>query len=246
MRIAKIMGSLLAAVVAIGLIGATSATALSTNNPQWLILSKILAAGETALVHAEATTVQTLTDTGLKIECHKFGLLEDPRLIGSNAPAPGTSEEKIMYSECEVGGGFPACKINGAVPGEIETSLLRDLLVFLTKAGAEKEEAATSGTLFEPKTGTQFALFVLTGTCPLTGDVTVNGTGVLVKNLTVNHEVSHEIEAPAVAIKAYFANEGGVTVEKTGVKITVAGLAATYAGKAKILLDSGEPWGVFN
>ena len=245
MKRMNITGTLLAAVFVIGLIGATSAMAASTNNPQWLILSTVLAAGKTAAIDAEANGVQTLASTGLTIECKKFGLLPGAILIGSTAPAPGTSEETILYSECEVAG-FPACKIGGAVPGKIETHALRDLLVFLTKIAAEKEEAAGSGTLFEPKTGTAFALIPLSGTCPLTGTVTVSGNGVVVNNLTVNHEVTHEIEAPTPAKKEYWSNKSGVSTQTTGIKLEVAGLAATYTGKAKILLANKEPWGIFN
>jgi hypothetical protein len=253
MKRMNIMGTLLAAVFVIGLVGAASAMAHATNNPQWQILSKILKAGESVKVHAEANGVQKLTSAALTIECTKFGLLPGAILIGSNAPAPGTSEETIQYSGCTVKS-FTNCQINGAAPGEIETKLLRDLLVFLTKTGALNEEATASGTLFEPKTPSQFAAFALleakpgTEECPATGNILVEGTGVLVNNLNATTlSTVKEIEAPATAKKAYFVNEGGLlTLEKAGVKITVGGSPATYSGLAKILLANKDPWEIFN
>ena len=245
MKSLRITGTLLTATCVVGLVGAASAMALSTNNPQWLVLASVLLAGQAVAIDAEANGVQDFNSTGLTIECKKFRLAAGAVLIGSNAPAPGISEEGIRYLECEFAG-FPACKINGAVPGEGETKPLRGLLVFLTKSGALNEEADTSGILFKPKTAATFAEFGLSGTCPLTGTVKVEGTGLLVNNLTDNHEVTHELEAPAVAKKAYYLNEGGVTRERTGIKLEMAGLLATYVGKEKVLLASKERWGIFN
>jgi hypothetical protein len=252
MKRMNIMGTLLAAVFVVGLVGAASASALSTNNPQWQILSTILKAGETKNIRAEARGTQTLAGTGLTIECKEFSLAAGAHLIGSNAPNPGTSEETIVYSNCTI----PAsakCKINGAVPGKIETKPLLNLLVFLTEVGALNENALESGTLFEPKTAPTFALFVLTeekpGTkeCPLTGDVLVEGSGVIVKNLTADVlSLAHEIDAPTTAIKTYWVNEGGVSKQKTGVNIKVAGLAATYSGNSKVFLENDDLWDIFN
>ncbi len=246
MKRMKITGTLAAACV-IGLVAAASAMAHATNNPQWQILSKVLKAGETAGIGAEANGAQKFSFLGLTIECAKFGLLPGAGLIGSNAPAPGTSEGTIRYSECIVVSS-PTCNINGAIPGEIETKLLRGLLVFLTKSGALNEDATASGTLFEPNTAPTFAEFVLSGTCPLSGTLKVGGTGILVNNLNATTlSTVKEIEAPAVTKKAYFVNEPGLVVkEKAGVKIEVSGAAATYSGRAKIVLASKDHWGIFN
>jgi hypothetical protein len=253
MKRMNVVGTLVAAAFVIGLIGAASAMAHATNNPQWQILGTVLKAGETVKVHAEANGVQTLSSVGLSIECTKFGLLPGAILVGSNAPAPGTSEEIIQYSECKVKSS-PLCKINGAVPGKIETKPLIDLLVFLTKLGALDENALESGTLFEPKTGEKFAEFELseanpgTKECPATGNTLVEGKGVLVNNLNADElSTVKEIEAPATAKTKYFVNEPGLVVkEKTGVNIKIGGIAATYTGNARILLASKEHWGIFN
>ncbi len=247
MRIMRITGTLLAAACVIGLVTAASAMAHATNNPQWEILSKILKAGESVKVHAIANGVQKLASVAITIECESFSLAPGAKLIGSNAPAPGTSEETIQYSGCIVTG-FPFCLINGASPGAITTNPLLDLLVFLTKLGALDENALESGTLFEPKTAPTFATFVLSGTCPVSGTVKVDGTGVVVDNLQADAlSTVKEIRAPTTAHKAYFVNEPGLVVkEKTGVKIEVAASLAVYSGLAKILLESKEHWGVFN
>ena len=248
MKRMKLMGTLLAAVFVVGLVGATSAMATSTNNPQWQILSSVLKAGETANVRAEAVGTQTLSSTGLTIACTQFSLAAGAHLIGSNAPNRGTSEETIVYSNCTVTS-FAKCKINNAVPGTITTHPLLDLLVFLTEVGALNENALESGTLFEPKTAPNFALFLLseekpgTKECPLTGTVKVEGTGVIVKNLTADvSSLAHEIDAPTTAIKTYWVNEGGKTTSKAGVKIEVVGNAAIYSGVSRIWLENDEPW----
>ncbi len=249
MRTMRMTGTLLAAVCVVGLVAAASAMAHATNNPQWQILSKILKAGETVEVTGEANGVQKLKSTGLTIECTKFTLAAGAKLIGSNAPAPGTSLEIIVYSGCTVAG-FTTCKINGAAPGTIETRPLFNLLVFLTKLGALDENALESGTLFEPEAGNLFATFTLSepGLCPLTGPVTVEGSGVIAKNLEADVlSLVHEIEAPTTAITSYFVNEPGlITTEKSKIKITVGGLAATYSGKARIWLLNDDLWEVFN
>lgn len=253
MRIMRMTGTLLAATCVIGLIAAASAMAHATNNPQWQILGKILKAGETVGVTAEANGVQKLTSAALTIECTKFALAAGAILIGSDAPAPGTSEETIVYSGCKVAG-FPNCKINNEVPGEIETKPLRDLLVFLTRLGALDENALESGTLFEPKTPKIFAEFTLseanpgTGECPVTGNTVVEGTGVLVNNLNADLlSTVKEIEAPSIKKTAYFVNEGKLlTLERTGVNIKVGGAPATYIGISRISLVSKDHWGIFN
>ncbi len=249
MKRIKIIGMSLVAACVIGLVGAASATAHATNNPQWQILSKVLKAGETAGLQAEQVGTQRLSFTGLTIECTKLSLASGAVLGGSNAPAPGTSLETIVYSNCTVAG-FVTCKINGANPGTIETKPLRGLLVFLTKEGALQEDALASGTLFEPDTGKVFAQFHLLepGLCPLTGALPIEGTGVLVKNLNATTlSLAKEIEAPATAITKYFVNEPGLLVkEKPGIKLTVTGMAAVYNGKVRSWLQNDDLWEVFN
>jgi hypothetical protein len=234
---------------AFGVILITSASALaaSTNNPQWSLkegtggVLTLLASGASGTLEAAAVGKQQLKGSGLTISCEKLKV-SGATIKGSAAPAPGTSEETIEYSECEVVG-FAKCLINGkkAKEATLTTNALKDTLAFETKAAAEGEVAPTV-TLFEPVAGKVFITFSLTkdvgGACPIEGEVKVEGS-VVAKNLGgETPRLTQEIEAPETAITKYFVNSAGKTEEKKA-ELKVLGLKATYFGNSTIKVKSG-------
>jgi hypothetical protein len=275
MKRMQIIGLALVAVFAMSAVGVSSASATSINNPQWKLCLKVakptgkfatheckgegepkefellmLEEGKTEGVTAEANGVQKLNvggEFGATIECSKLKLAAGAKLIGSKAPNAGTDEETIVYEECKVVG-KPACKINGEESGKakIATELLKSTLVFETKVAAEKEEKPTL-TLFEPKTAKNFVVLKLTGTCPPGGE-TFEITGqVAAKNVEGQALLqTHELNAPAVAIKEYFINKAGVTEKKAVTALKFGFFSATYEGKSKVKLASEWWWLIFN
>jgi hypothetical protein len=248
----KRTGTWLTLFLAIGLIAAATAYALSTNNPRWKVNGAALGSGGTHSVGASASGTQFLKASGLEIQCTGLSASAGFALAGSNAPNPGTAEGKITYSGCSVIGS-EKCKINGAHPGSFETKGLAIELVYLTKTGAEKEEIATSTSaiLVKPKEGTTVAELNLSpaGECPVSGVVTVSGkagkTGILFNALaaTANEELeTHEIEAPTTALTTYFTNTGANTEEHTSEGIEAKGAPANYVGRIKVTVGSGSKY----
>jgi hypothetical protein len=272
----RTLGLALVAVFAMGAVAASSASAASTNNPQWRYCHNVgagkglftnascttsgtgefelatLGAGESKEITAVQNGVQKLNvggEFGATIECSKLKVAAGAKILGSTAPAAGTDEEVIVYEECKVVG-KPLCKINGEESGKakIKTELLKSTLVFETKAAAEAEKPPTL-TLFEPKTAANFVVLKLTGTCPPGGETFEIKGQVAVKDLPATgepHLETNELEAPAVAIKEYFINKGGVTEKKAVTPLKFGLFSATYEGKARITLVSKEFWWVFN
>jgi hypothetical protein len=207
----------------------------------------LLGAGKVLEVVAEQNGEQKLVGVGITIKCNKLKVKPGSTIIGSVAPAPGTSEETLEYSECSVEG-KPNCKINGENGGaaKLTTNLLKDTLVFKTKVAAEKEESDTL-TLFEPKVGAVFISFKLTGECGgLPENISVEGKTLLENVNGSTHLATHELNGPATAITKYFKNNAGVTEEVKNVKLSVLALAATYVGKSNVKLASGASWWIFN
>jgi len=262
MKRTKILG--MALVAAFAMSAVASATASALNNPQWQICEKtggplnsectagssgqfegVLLTTGSKEVTATQVGVQKLSNptSGLVIVCQTLKLKAGATIIGHAAPAAGTSAETIEYGECEVEG-FPNCLINGKKSASLTTLPLTDTLVFQTKAAAEGQTSPTL-TLFEPTTPKLFIEFTLSGTCPVTGAVKVEGA-VLVENVNgQNYATSHTLNAPATSITKYFVNNGATTEEKTA-KLTVLGTAAKYVGESKVQLASGLFWRVFN
>ena len=239
-------------IMIVGLIAAATAYALSTNNVRWKVNGSALASGQTRSVTSSAVLSQTLKSSGIEVRCTGVAGSVGMALQGSNSPNAGTAEGKLTYSGCTVLG-FEKCKINGSRPGSFETEPLTIELVYLTKAGAEKEEIANgiNAMLVKPKEGTKLAEFTASpeSECPGTSPVTIDGapgkTGILFKALetTANEELeTHEIEGPSTALKTYFTNTGGKTEEHTGEGIEAGGGAATYTGRVRVSVGSGNKY----
>lgn len=239
-------------IVLVGLIAAATAYAISNNNTRWKVNGSALSAGQTRSVTSSAMANQTLKSAGVEIQCMGLTGSVGMALLGSNSPNAGTAEGKLTYSGCTVLK-FEKCKINGSRPGGFETKPLAIELVFLTKAGAEKEEIANgiNAMLVKPKEGTTMAELTLSpaSECPGSSPVTISGTagktGILFKALeaTANEELeTHEIEGPTTALTNYFTNTGGKTEEHTGEGIEANGNAATYAGRVRISVGSGNKY----
>ena len=240
-------------VLLVGLIAAATAYALSTNNVRWKVNGAALTSGQTRSVTSSAMLSQTMKSGGIEIQCSNLTGSVGMALLGSNSPNPGTAEGKLTYSGCTVLK-FEKCKINGARPGSFETKPLLIELVYLSRAGAEEEKIANgiNAMLVKPKEGTTVAEFSLSPTseCPSgTSTVTIGGeagkTGILFKALetTANEELeTHEIEAPETAIKNYFTNTGGSTEEHTGEGIKANSNAATYQGRVRVSVGSGNKY----
>ncbi len=236
----------------IGLIAAATAYALSTNNVRWKVNGAALTSGQTRSVTSSAMLSQTMRSAGVEIQCSGLTGSVGMALDGSNSPNPGTGEGKLIYSGCSVLK-FEKCKINGSRPGGFETKPLAIELVYLTKAGAEKEEIANgiNAMLVKPKEGTTLAELTLSPSseCPGSTSLTIGGeagkTGILFKALeaTANEELEiHEIEAPETTLKNYFTNNGGSTEEHPNVGIKANSNAATYQGRIKVSVGSGNKY----
>jgi hypothetical protein len=223
----------------------TCTTAKATLNG----FEELLASGKSVEIVAKANGSQKLVTSLTTIVCKAFKVAKGAVIVGSAEPAAGTNEEIIEYEECEVEG-KPKCEINKMAAGKatITTVLLKSTLVFDSKAEAEKEESSTY-TLFEPKSGTKFVEFELSGTCPATGKIGVEGQ-VAVENVKGSeHLVTHELNAPSTAIKVYWINKAGKTEEVKVKELKLEGiikLPATYVGKAQVELKSKSDWWIFN
>jgi hypothetical protein len=238
-------------VMAVFALAAFASASAFAANPAWEVeeggVAKLLAAGESREITAEANGNQELAATGVTLVCSSVTLAAGATITGGE---PGTDKETLVYGGCKVK--EKACEARtkgGAVAEQIQTSALKSTLAFETKAAAEASKAPTV-TLFEPSEGTTFVEVELKGTeCPFIENATIKGT-VAVKNLGAESErlITHEIEAPATALTKVFKNPGAV---ETKVKLTAFGLAAKYVGKSKIKVRNAAntefiPWAVFN
>jgi hypothetical protein len=219
-------------------VGASSALA-AKDNPLWALEGVIAGPTVKMAVEAEASGSQELAAVNVAISCKKLSFVGG-EIIGSTLPESGKGKGKILYKECDVLGADEAtCKINGAAigKGEIETKALVTLEAYATKAAAEAEALTTEETVtvVKPETGEVFAEFTFAGTCPVSGKLPVEGTGVIVKNLGKNENLEvHEIEAPTTAKTAYFEWSSVGTITESRVKLELAGSKATYTGRAKV------------
>lgn len=237
MRIAIVaLGAVLALAIA-----ASSAAALSTNNPQWHRCEKgaagskfkdsacdeAFAGGEfgeltletgTREFQAKAVSSQELKLGEANIVCKKLSLAAGAKVTGAGSESLSGGEATIQYEECEVVG-KPACEINKGKAGKatIATKTLKATLAYKTKEAAEKEEAQFV-TLLEPKELTEgkevFAAVELAGTCPISGKVAIEGQLALENASGAKHLLELELVAPEAAIAKIFTNHEGKSTEK--------------------------------
>jgi hypothetical protein len=254
----KVLGLALVAVFAMSAVASSSALAASTNNPQWEVNKVLLTEGNTQAVTAKANGNQLLVVKGLlnfTITCKKLELSAGAKLIGSNKPNAGTSEENIIYKECKIEG-KPNCEVfseEGGVKkanGTIETVPLKSTLVFTTEKAAiaelsEEGGVSTGSVLFAPKTGESFVTIVLKGAeCPVQQATTVTGT-VVARELghpEVN-AVTHEIEG--VETGTYWKNNAGKSEKFEAKRLKAFGVESGYKGDG-VIEAGGLSWRIFN
>jgi hypothetical protein len=216
-KLAKI-GLLIA--VAISLMPAAAAHALSKDNPQWETEGHLLGASETLLTTTKAEGTQDITIGSNDVSCKLVNYLEkkegkevERNIRGSEAPNAGTGLQTLEYGECEVPG-HSGCTIDGGTAGHalILTEPLKETLVFSSKAAAEKEESLTDS-LYEPK-GKVFANVDFGGSCPTPGDQVLEEGATLSENVKGNESSkSHLLDSPSTLILTYYRNTSGKTEE---------------------------------
>jgi hypothetical protein len=236
-------------VVALGLAFATGALAKSEGNLGWKLNGRALVEGETTNVTGEgATQLLKASELGVPIELEcSSASFSSMKLIGTNAPTPGSGEGKIAFGGCQVATADSRCEVAG---GDVITKTLVSTDVYLSKAAAEGEELAqgADGIVYKPKEGEVFASFVIGGSRCFTRESTVEvtGTGVIGKFVKASGETTfdeeaqtHEIEA--TSLHAYFENRRGTTVERSAT-LKFFGNEATLTGSASMSVKSGSAY----
>lgn len=241
----KLVG--LAAVAVLALAAFASAPALALRNPHWTYNGSELT-GSVA-VHAEASgshATQTLKAPGVVINCSKVAVKSGGVL--ENVSGWGLDKETLVYGGCSVEG-HSECDVRnkgGSETDTITTDPLKSKLGYLKKASAEKTEIAegTTGTIFEPESGSNFVEIEMKGSCPAISEATVTGS-VVVKNLgSITEGESHEIEAPETPISKFYVINGG-KVETLSPALKVFGFfTSEYIGTSKITTEAGKDWGI--
>jgi hypothetical protein len=265
MKRLRIIGVGLAALFAMSAVLVSSALAASTNNPQWKLCEEV-AAGTGKFTNSACTTAgvgswefntlkagqehplegrqngtQTLVvksgSNTSTIKCNKM-TLNSGKVLGSNAPEPGTAEATLAYRECEEEGN-KTCEINKEAGGsaKITTHALKAKLVYSSLIGAEKENEAETDTLFEPKEGTTFVALELGAACKVKGINSFEGK-VLAENIhAAEHLAEHELNFKA---GKYWTNEAGKSVEHSvGALKSSGGAELTISGKISIWIEIG-------
>src|ERR1700733_6061312 len=240
----KRMGGVLLVLMGLSLAFTAVAQATSTNSLRWNVNGAALGEGETATITAQAEGTQVFKgNPTVLIECSKLELLGG-KLVGSKSLVPGKAEGRISYSGCVL---QPyACIVTGVSKPLVATN------AYLTKAAAEKEEIAAglNGMLLAPKEGEVFVEFVVSkpksGFCPPEKPITLPFTGNVLarvakgsKETVYNEEVqTHVIEGSTQ--KTYFENEGGKTVEHSGVGLKTGAMEASWSGKVGLSVAAGS------
>ncbi len=212
----------------------------------------LLQSGESLLVLALEVGAQTLT-TGTAAETiscklvHGHGYLE-----GGD---PGTDHEKLVYSECSLpnsAGCDPFSASQTSTSGIIETKALTSELVYLTEKAAEKLEAAITGTVFRPASGSfvELLLNALTGhTCPLSGLLAIKGEVIGENLFATSRLLLGTLTFPTTAIGSYWLDTGsGTTKKDTITHLNADGFAYAYSGEMSIkvsLLGQFGQWLTF-
>jgi hypothetical protein len=169
------------------------------------------------------------------------------KLIGTNAPTPGSAEGRIAFSGCEVATVDSQCEVAG---DGFVTKALVGTGVYLSKAAAEGEELASGadGLVFKPKEGEVFASFVIGGSRCFTRESTVEitGTGLIYKFVKATGETTFDEEAQTHELEAtsqhsYFENRRGSTVEHS-TTFKFFGAEATLTGSTSMSVKSGSKY----
>lgn len=221
----------------------------------WVVNSAALLAGESKNILAS-----NLEPTNLGVQEFKGGnVWIKCKMVTSTgkviAGEPGTDEATITFTGCETGkitegveeGADTGCivKTAGAGNNEVVLEVKTELVYNGTKAQAEKEEMPV-GDLYSPKTGTEFVKIKFEGgPCPATGELIV--TGNIVASQTETESTIGKLTFPST-------NSGGQKYWKKGETTGAAKTASlksgggtttdTQTGKAGVMLESGEPFGV--
>jgi len=259
MKRIRIVGLSLLAVFALGAIASTVAQAAEA--PFWSIESKRLASGETTGVNATQISAYTLTASGIEIKCAKSSVVSGATLNGSNAGEPGTSREKITYSECTVATNGTECKVGHNGNGEIQTEPLINELVY----DAGSKESKSVAVEFTPETGNVLSkiTFFSGGT---TGPCSPVSAGLLAVEGQVAAQVwggktatefllelgkapvlgtVGSIKFPSPAIKSIILFKAGTGTQKS-ISLSFAGKASKLLGESEVTLTSGKKWCVIS
>ncbi|HEU0250766.1 MAG TPA: hypothetical protein VFR48_08590, partial [Solirubrobacteraceae bacterium] len=230
-----------------------------TDNPQWYVDSNaLLESSQSYEITATANGTQTFSATGLtkfNITCKTAKLASEARIVGSVAPAAGTSKEKIEYGECALEGKLE-CEINGKTgvskEAKITTANLAGKLAYSSAASAEKEEVeessvSTSDLLLKPAEGSTFATIKFgKGGCPLETTFNIEGE-VLSKELGEPGIMATTHEVELLKEGTYWEDNS----EKKAVSHTVGKLKGLFesiglTGKLVLEVKGGEPWFITN
>jgi hypothetical protein len=207
--------------------------------------AKLLQSNESVLLFALSLGPQFLKGKTTKesILCssfHAHGYLE-----GGD---PGKDGETIVYLGCTVPN-LAGCDVisqgQAAGSGIIETKPLVSELVWLTKAGAEALNAAETGTLFRPKTGTNFVELLLTAlsgsACALPTNEPLPITGELIGEnlLAAQRLLLHTLTFPeSGAITEYWLDlNPSPASNHTIAHIGFDGVNVSYLGEVSIDID---------
>ncbi len=262
----KIMG--LCFIAAMALSAVVSASASATNNPKWVLCeertagtgqwedpactkpggtktheTRLLLAGETRLITAVAKGVQRLVSTaaGITIECQKLKLASGAVLRGGE---PAGDQETIVYEECTVAGA-KNCKVKnkGGTFGKIETKPLISTIGFASKEAEEKENQASTVTVFAPSSGKVFVELEMETECPVKALEKTGlpiGGEVACENVGNEHAAEHELNCPEKRIAAYWLQSAGSPKEEKVKKLELAGFEANYFGASVISLGGSQ------
>ena len=141
---------------------------------------------------------------------------------------------KPTKAEEEAGAKLPAF-------GTIELKVKTELVYTGTEAQAKKEEAPV-GDLFAPTSGKKFVLLAFEGTCPVSGEVAVEGTTVANVVPGANEEPVEEghltFPNPAITTTYKWESKGKVKEQPDGLK--VFGVPATFEALAVTKLEQDE------
>jgi hypothetical protein len=257
MRLLKML--VLSGVAALLMCLAMAGSALATLGPLWgycdTVTGGLLNAhcesggGQTGYEALLLQSGQSLLVLGLSLneQLLKSTTAADSILCGAlhghgylNGGDPGTDVETLVYTGCTVPGA-PHCDVlsEGAASGTIATTLLESKLVYLTEAGAKTLNAAETGTLFRPKSGTTFTELLLTalsGSCPITTPpvAKVEGEVITENEKATERALLHTLIAPTTAKTEYWLDTSPSPTKDTITRINLGGVNATYLGKVSV------------
>jgi hypothetical protein len=254
MKRIKIIGLALLAVFALGAISATMAQAAEA--PYYGVESKRLGAGEEKKISVEQLSEYKLTAAGVAITCKKSSVVAGATINGSAAGEPGTSKEKITFSECTVAGNG-TCTVGNGTSKEIQTEALKNELVY----DAGSKESKSVGVEFTPETGNVLSKVTLVGAgcspvsagvLAVEGQVVAQALGgktptefLLELGKAPVLAVAGAVKFPTPAIKSIILFKAGVGTQKS-VSLKFAGIASSLVGESKIELSPSEKWCVIS